>query len=148
MINRLPPWPGKEKLPFEILYHEKPNVNYFRVFGSTCYVYIPKANRTKFDPKGKKCIFVGHDSCGKGWRCMDLTTKKFITSRDVVFDEVSSFCGSQKCVVMDVFSEDVVSDSAEVPLEQSCKSTASVEDISTERRSSREKKAAKLSQRL
>ncbi|KAK3042181.1 hypothetical protein RJ639_001301 [Escallonia herrerae] len=27
----------------------------------------------------------------KGWRCMDPETKKFLTSRDVVFDEVSSF---------------------------------------------------------
>ncbi|KAK3022504.1 hypothetical protein RJ639_046781 [Escallonia herrerae] len=27
----------------------------------------------------------------KGWRCMDPETKKFLTSRDVVFDNVSSF---------------------------------------------------------
>ena len=91
VINRLPSWPGKEKSPLEFLYDEKPNVNYFPVFGSACYVHIPKYNRTKLDPKAKKCIFVGYDSCRKGWKCMDPETQKFVTSRDVVFDEVSSY---------------------------------------------------------
>ncbi|KAL0359324.1 UNVERIFIED_CONTAM: Retrovirus-related Pol polyprotein from transposon TNT 1-94 [Sesamum angustifolium] len=91
VINHLPPWPGKEKAPFEILYGVKPDVNYFRVFGSICYVHVPKNNRTKFDAKAKKCIFVGYDTCRKGWRCMDPTTKKSITSKDVVFDEISSW---------------------------------------------------------
>ncbi|KAL4347792.1 hypothetical protein GQ457_17G001580 [Hibiscus cannabinus] len=91
VINRLPPWPGNEKSPLELLYNMKPNVNYFRVFGSICYVHVPKSNRTKLDPKAKKCIFVGYDPCRKGWRCMDPETKKFVTSRDVVFDEVSSY---------------------------------------------------------
>jgi len=27
----------------------------------------------------------------KGWKCMDPKTHKFIVSRDVVFDEVSSY---------------------------------------------------------
>lgn len=29
VINHLPPWPCKEKSPFEILYGVKPNMNYF-----------------------------------------------------------------------------------------------------------------------
>lgn len=65
VINRRPPWPGKEKAPFEILYNLKPNVDYFRVIGSTFYVHIPKTNRTKLDPKVKKYVFVGYDSCRK-----------------------------------------------------------------------------------
>ncbi|KAK3034348.1 hypothetical protein RJ639_032246 [Escallonia herrerae] len=83
------PWPGTQKSPFEILYSEKPNVNYFWVFGSICYVHVPKSNRTKLDPKARKCVFVGYDSYRKGWRCMDPATKKFTISRDVVFDKVS-----------------------------------------------------------
>ncbi|GJZ55387.1 integrase [Tanacetum coccineum] len=99
VINRLPPWPGKDKSPFEILYETKPNVNYFRVFGSVCYVHIVKNKRTKLDPKAKKCVFVGYDPCRKGWKCMDPETKKFVTSRDVVFDEASSFYAHQKNTV-------------------------------------------------
>lgn len=105
VTNRLPPQLGTSKSPFEILYGVRPNVNYFRVFGSVCYVHIPQSNRTKLDPKVKKCIFVGYDSCRKGWRCMDPETKKFITSRDVVFDEESSYYSAQRNPIQEVTFE-------------------------------------------
>lgn len=38
-----------------------------------------------------KYVFVGYDSCKKGWICMDPKTKIFVASRNVVFDEVSSW---------------------------------------------------------
>ena len=91
VVNRLPPWPGTESSPFELIYHRKPNVSYFRIFGSICYVHILKHNQTKLDPKAKKCIFVGYDTHRKGWRCMDLETKMVTVSREVVFDEISSY---------------------------------------------------------
>lgn len=69
------------------------------MFGSTCYAHILKTNRTKVDPKAKKCGFVGYDSYKKGWRCMDPKTKKFVTSIDVVFDEVSSWNSGKELVV-------------------------------------------------
>ncbi|KAJ9554092.1 hypothetical protein OSB04_018137 [Centaurea solstitialis] len=95
VVNRLPSWLGKEATPFELAYHEKPDVSDFRVFGSLCYVHVPKGSRTKLDPKAQKCVFVGYDSRRKGWRCMDPETKQFIVSRDVVFDEVSSYYGGE-----------------------------------------------------
>ncbi|KAK9120307.1 hypothetical protein Syun_017924 [Stephania yunnanensis] len=106
VINHLPPWPGNEKSPFEFLYDKKPNVNYFRVFGSTCYVHIPKSNRTKLDPRAKKCIFVGYDTYKKGWRCMDPETKKYVTSRDVVFDEVSFYTTKSTSIQEAILDED------------------------------------------
>ncbi|KAJ0040751.1 hypothetical protein Pint_27243 [Pistacia integerrima] len=42
----------------------------------------------------------------KGWRCMDPGTNKFVTSRDVVFDEVSSLCFAQKPVVKNIALDD------------------------------------------
>jgi len=146
VINRLPPWPGKAKSPFEILYHEKPNVNYFRVFGSTCYVHIPKSSRTKLDPKAKKCIFVGYDSYRKGWRCMDPETKKFVTSRDIVFDEISSYHSAQKTnnqeMILDVDQEPLEL-TPERNLQASNNDESSNSDgveQQTERRSAREKR--------
>lgn len=91
VINRLPPWPGKESSPFELLYHRKPNVSYFRIFGSICYVHLFKHHRTKLDPKARRCIFVGYDNHRKGWKCLDPETNMIVVSRDVVFDEVSSY---------------------------------------------------------
>lgn len=61
------------------------------MFGSICYVHVPKNNRTKLDARAKKCVFISYDTYRKGWRCMDSMTKKSITSRDVVFDEISSW---------------------------------------------------------
>ncbi|GMI96773.1 hypothetical protein HRI_003346600 [Hibiscus trionum] len=111
VINRLPPWPGTKPSPFERLYHHKPNVSYFRIFGSVGYVHVLKQNRTKLDPKAKKCIFVGYDTYRKGWRCMDSETKKIIISRDVVFDEVSRHKdnGDKGTTSLPLFLDDVPS---------------------------------------
>ncbi|KAK8923936.1 hypothetical protein KSP39_PZI019771 [Platanthera zijinensis] len=49
---------------------------------------------TKLDAKARKLVFVGYDERKKGWRCMDPVTKKFVVSRDVVFDELTSYGGS------------------------------------------------------
>jgi hypothetical protein len=43
------------------------------------------------DDKAHKCIFIGYDERKKGWKCMDPETHKICVSRDVVFDEVSSY---------------------------------------------------------
>ncbi|KAL8112094.1 hypothetical protein AgCh_019701 [Apium graveolens] len=45
----------------------------------------------KIDARARKYVFVGYDPNGKGWRCMDPKTLKVVTSRDVVFDETSSY---------------------------------------------------------
>lgn len=90
VINRLPPWPSTSKSLFELLYKSKPNASYFRIFGSLCYVHVPKSNRAKLDSKAFKCVFIGHDSHRKGWKCMDPVTKK-VVSRDVMFDKVSTY---------------------------------------------------------
>ncbi|KAK8951797.1 hypothetical protein KSP39_PZI003445 [Platanthera zijinensis] len=94
VINRMPLSPINMKSPFEMLLKEKPSVEHLRVFGSTCYVHIPDALRTKLDAKARKLVFVGYDERKKGWRCMDPVTKKFVVSRDVVFDELTSYGGS------------------------------------------------------
>jgi hypothetical protein len=48
-----------------------------------------------------RCIFVGYDNERKGWRCCDPTTDKCYVSRNVVFDEASSWWASQEAVLPD-----------------------------------------------
>ncbi|KAF7843277.1 Retrovirus-related Pol polyprotein from transposon TNT 1-94 [Senna tora] len=117
---------GKEKSPFELIFDTKPNVSYFRVFGSICYVHVPKANRTKLDPKARKCVFVGYDSCRKGWKCMDPETKKFITSRDVVFYEVSSYAAQTSNVENAALDDNNQDDSLLIPEPNASRSDESV----------------------
>ncbi|CAL9028389.1 unnamed protein product, partial [Prunus brigantina] len=79
----------------------KPTVSYFRVFGCVCYVFVPSHLRSKFDKKAIRCIFVGYDSQRKGWKCCDPTNGRCYTSRDVVFDEASSWWSPEKEVLPD-----------------------------------------------
>ncbi|KAM7494627.1 hypothetical protein LguiB_029236 [Lonicera macranthoides] len=118
IINRLPQWPGTKVPPFEVLYQRKPNVSYFRVFGSVCFVHISKNNRTKLDPRARKCVFVGYDTYRKGWRCMDPFSKKVVVSRDVVFNEVSDFkftetVGSNTADLGPIFSDGALDEEQE-----------------------------------
>ncbi|KAF7804048.1 Retrovirus-related Pol polyprotein from transposon TNT 1-94 [Senna tora] len=53
------------------------------------------------DKKAVRCIFVGYDNQRKGWRCCDPTTGKSYTSRNVVFDEASSWWSSNEEVLLD-----------------------------------------------
>ncbi|KAH0686945.1 hypothetical protein KY284_017498 [Solanum tuberosum] len=68
-----------------------PTVSHFRVFGCVCYVFVPDHLRNRFDKKVVRCIFVGYDEQRKGWKCCDPTTNRTYVSRNVVFDEASSW---------------------------------------------------------
>ncbi|KAG6505768.1 hypothetical protein ZIOFF_038133 [Zingiber officinale] len=91
VINRTPLSSTNNKAPYELLYGVKPNVKHFRVFGSLCYVHLQDSQRSKLDAKAVKCVFVGYDERRKGWRCLDPTTNKCVVSRNVIFDEISSY---------------------------------------------------------
>ena len=85
--NRCPTSTLVNKTPYEALYNCKPNVKHFRVFGCICFSHISKDDRLKLDKKSKKCIFLGYDSNIKGYRLYDLTDRKVIIRRDVIFNE-------------------------------------------------------------
>ncbi|GKV12768.1 hypothetical protein SLEP1_g23879 [Rubroshorea leprosula] len=99
VINKLPQATLGFISPFEKLWNIKPVVSHFRVFGSVCYVFAPKAQRTKFDKKAIRCIFLGYDDERKGWRCCDPNTGRCCVSRNVVFDEASSWWSPQEVVL-------------------------------------------------
>ncbi|KAE8679378.1 hypothetical protein F3Y22_tig00111402pilonHSYRG01323 [Hibiscus syriacus] len=101
VINRLPQPRLGFVSPFEKLWNIKPTVSYFRVFGCVCYVFVPDHLWSKFDKKAVRCIFVGYDSQRKGWKCCDPISGRCYTSRNVVFDEASSWWSSEKEVLPD-----------------------------------------------
>jgi len=59
-----------------------------RVFGSKCFPYTWNTRHRKFDPKTVLCIFVGYSDKYKGYKCFHPTSKQFIISYHVVFDEL------------------------------------------------------------
>lgn len=80
----------ESKTPFEVLHHTKPSVGHIRKFGSVCYMRIPPEKRLKLDCKALKCILVGYRE-DAAYRLMDPTSRDIFYSRDVIFDEDSSF---------------------------------------------------------
>jgi len=57
-----------------------------RIQGSEAFTHIPKEQRSKWDKKSKKLIFVGYQRESSNY-CMYLHTGKIIVSCDVKFDE-------------------------------------------------------------
>ncbi|CAL1359270.1 unnamed protein product [Linum trigynum] len=87
LINRTPTPVLDNKTPFEILYQVPPDYNSHRVFGCLAYDATVGPTRTKFAPRAKKCIFLGIPSGIKGYKLLDLDTRRVFISRDVVFYE-------------------------------------------------------------
>ena len=51
-----------------------------RIFGYTSFVHIHSHNRSKFDLRAVKCVFLGYSPTKKGYKCFDPKTKKMFVS--------------------------------------------------------------------
>ncbi|GJU89627.1 retrovirus-related pol polyprotein from transposon TNT 1-94 [Tanacetum coccineum] len=75
------------KTPYELLRGRKPNFNYFRVFGSKCFILNTKDYLTKFDPKSYEGVFLGYSQNSKAYIILNKQTMKVEESLNVTFDE-------------------------------------------------------------
>ena len=65
----------------------KPNVKYFHIFGSVCYILTNREQRRKFDPKSDKLIFLGYSKNSRAYRVFNKRTKSMMESINVVIDD-------------------------------------------------------------
>ena len=86
--NRSPIAAVEEMTPYEAKHGERPNVQYFKVFGCDANVHVQKDERGKLDSKAQKCIFLGWGTTTKGYRLYDDKNCKILYSRDVLFNEL------------------------------------------------------------
>ncbi|GJS09671.1 retrovirus-related pol polyprotein from transposon TNT 1-94 [Tanacetum coccineum] len=75
------------KTPYEILRGRKPTLDYFRVFGSKCFILNTKDYLTKFDPKSYEGVFLGYTQNSKAYIILNKHTRKIEESLNVTFDE-------------------------------------------------------------
>ncbi|KAJ5497613.1 Reverse transcriptase RNA-dependent DNA polymerase [Penicillium fimorum] len=84
--NRL--WHSKiECTPFEKLHGYQPDISHLRALGCQCWYMIAKERRqTKLHPHSAEGRFLGYDQRGH-YQIYDVSTKKIVISKDVVFNE-------------------------------------------------------------
>jgi hypothetical protein len=86
LLNRYPSSIHHE-LPYCRLHGSSPAYDHLRVFGCLCYPNLQATSQHKLAPRSTACVFMGYPSSHKGYRCLDISTRKIIISRHVVFDE-------------------------------------------------------------
>jgi hypothetical protein len=105
-INRLYLHRLLKKTSYELLTGNKPNVSYFRVFGSKCYILVKKGRHSKFAPKVVEGFLLGYDSNTKAYKVFNKSSGLVEVSSDVVFDETNGSPREQ--VDLDDIDEDDV----------------------------------------
>jgi hypothetical protein len=91
-INRLYLHRILKKTSYELLIGKKPNVSYFRVFGSKCFILIKRGRNSKFAPRAVEGFLLGYDSNTRAYRVFNKSSGLVEVSCDIVFDETN---GSQ-----------------------------------------------------
>jgi hypothetical protein len=88
-INRLYLHQLLKKTPYELLTGNKPNVSYFRAFGSKFYVLLKRPKSSMFAPKVYEGFMLGYDSNSHAYLVFNKDSGCVETTCDVVFDETN-----------------------------------------------------------
>src|ERR1044072_323529 len=88
ILNRVTIRSGTNSTLYEIWKGRKPNVNYFHIFGSKCYIQADREQRRKMDPKSEEGIFLGYYATSRAYRVYNLRSKVMMESINVVVDDM------------------------------------------------------------
>lgn len=67
------------------LFQTHPTYIHLHVFGSLCFPNLTTPH--KLAQRTSPCIFLGYPTNHHGYQCLDLSSRKIIISRHVIFDE-------------------------------------------------------------
>ena len=86
------------RTPLELFKGDKPDVSYFRVFGTLTYVWIhPDQRQDKLSPKSEEMIFIGYKPNTKEYRFWSQQQRRVFISTRAIFDErVFPYCSRGK----------------------------------------------------
>lgn len=86
-VNRVYFRPGTRNTPYEIWKEKKPNLSYFHVFGSVCYILKDREPIGKLDAKSDERVFFGYSPTSHAYRVYNKRTQTIIESINVVIDD-------------------------------------------------------------
>jgi hypothetical protein len=78
-----------KKTTYELLTSNKPNISYFHVFGSKCYILVKRGRHSKFAPKAIEGFLLGYDSNTKAYRIFNKSSGLVEVTSDILFDETN-----------------------------------------------------------
>jgi hypothetical protein len=78
-----------KKTTYELITSNKPNISYFRVFGSKYYILVKRGRHSKFASKAIEGFLLGYDSNTKAYRVLNKSFGLVEVTNDVVFDEIN-----------------------------------------------------------
>jgi hypothetical protein len=87
LLNRLPSTACPAPTPHQALFGTPPRYDHLCVFGCACYPNTAATAPHKLAPRSTLCVFLGYSPDHKGYRCFDLSSRRVLISRHVVFDE-------------------------------------------------------------
>ncbi|GJS72889.1 retrovirus-related pol polyprotein from transposon TNT 1-94 [Tanacetum coccineum] len=83
------------KTPYELMHDKKPDLSFFRVFGSLCYTTNDSEGLGKLNAKADIGIFIGYAPAKKAFRIYNRRTQKIIETIHVTFDELTTMASEQ-----------------------------------------------------
>ncbi|GKC63164.1 retrovirus-related pol polyprotein from transposon TNT 1-94 [Tanacetum coccineum] len=92
-------------------------LNYFKVFGSKCFILNTKDYLTKFGPKSYEGVFLGYSQNSKAYIILNKQTIKVEESLNVTFDETSPLPKTSPLEDDDLVKEEVIEVNKTKPLD-------------------------------
>jgi transposase InsO family protein len=99
-INRLYLHKILNKMAYELFIGKKPNVFYFRVFGSKCFILNKKPKNSKFASKVDEGFLLGYASNAHGYHVFNKTSGHVEVACDVRFNESNGSQGEPVDIVV------------------------------------------------
>nr|GEX53708.1 hypothetical protein [Tanacetum cinerariifolium] len=102
-----------KKTPYELLRSQKPNVEYFYVFGLLFYPTNNRDDLGKMKLKADIGVFIGYSETSRGFQIYNRCTKKIMETIHVKLDELTAMVSKHDCLEPELHRFNNINSSAE-----------------------------------